>query len=453
MFKNANQLIKQYFLGAALKDESDTLTKANYTIIYMVCISVVILLIPLEIIYLFVDEINLFQVLSGISAILFFLGILFFLKQKGSIVHASQVILIVSWLFFLNEMIFYGDMGLVKGLHLAVNLIYSVNMFDKSLLIKSIILHVVGLFIKLGNDKFGFLQVNDPIQTHELVTTLTTGIMMFIIIAILAFYNTAHLKMSKDLTESLGLLRIAKKSADEMNALKSRFLANMSHEIRTPLNGVLGITEILKESNTDAEIAEYLEIQTQSGYRLLNTIDGILSLSKLEVKSEFFQLSEVDLTVVADEVLRNQKTAAMARHIKLKRSYLSANTIVMVDENVIYQVISNVLNNAIKFTNNQGVVELRLENSDPHNIIMSVIDNGIGITPAFIPHIFEPFERDVANLSSSQTGTGLGLSITKKFVELMGGSIEVESELGKRTAFKIKLPTINKAIEKPSSHG
>jgi signal transduction histidine kinase len=434
--------VKSYFIGDILRGETDHLTRANYIIIYYSCALAVILLIPLQFVYYTKETFDLHQIIIGIASILFFTGGLFALKFKKQYRTVSTVLIGFSVFSFSTGLWLYPDYSMIGGLHLCINLFFSFYVLTRTWAVAYSILQFLSLIAYWYTYSLDItITFLEPVQQPLIERISAVSILIIIIVLIIQHYKNAHQEASKKLAESLEEVKKAKQAAEEMNQLKSRFLANMSHEIRTPLNGILGITEILKDTITDPQHQEFLEIQDRSGYRLLNTIDGILSLSRLEVKSEFFHLTEVDLSSVVDEVIKNQNSIAQARRIDVKYSYLTTNLVVKVDEDIIYQVISNILNNAIKFTANQGLVEVKIEEALSGDIVLSVSDNGIGISPEFISRIFEPFERDIANLSSSQTGTGLGLSITQKFVELMGGKIEVESILGEGTTFHIILPS------------
>lgn len=433
--------IKNYFIGDVLARENDHLSRANYLIVYYSCALSVTLLVPLQFVYLTKNVLDIDQILIGLASIIFFGGGLFYLKS-GRPYHNLSVVLIGFSIFsFSTGLWLYPDYSMISGLHLCVNVIFSIYLL-KPLAAKVMnMIQAASLLLYWYTYSKGLtIWFLEPIVQPLIERVFAVSILISLIALIIYHYRNAHLSAAKQLNESLDKVKSAQRVAEEMNQLKSRFLANMSHEIRTPLNGILGITEILKESNTDPEVLEFLEIQNRSGYRLLNTIDGILSLSRLEVKSEFFELSEVDLSQITEEVIRNQSAVIAERQIEIKRDYKSANCLVKVDENIMFQVITNLLNNALKFSDPNSQIEIKIEDAERSELMFSVSDNGIGISPDFLDRIFEPFERDEANLTSKQPGSGLGLSITKKFVELMGGRISVQSELNIGSVFMIMLP-------------
>lgn len=230
----------------------------------------------------------------------------------------------------------------------------------------------------------------------------------------------------------------AKEKAEEANKLKTNFLANMSHELRTPLNGILGFAGILKDDLENPEQKRFAEIIEKSGNRLMETLDLILSFSKLEAEKQDINYSNVKIEDLIDETIHTFEKMASIKNIYLKSIIKIKKYFTKSDERFIRQILNNLVNNAIKFTNTGGVViELSKENN---NAVIKVIDTGIGITKDDLGIIFEEFRQESEGFSRSFEGTGLGLSITKKFVELMKGKISVESEKGKGSVFTVILP-------------
>jgi signal transduction histidine kinase len=424
-----------------LKNEPDHLVQANFKVIFFACVLSLALLLPLQVLYHLKTEIEWDQVRVGWLSVSFYLSGLFVLKHRKTINGVAHILVAFSTVIFTYNLWLYPSYSLLSGLHMAVNLVFAINLLQQRWQIVFILMHIAALsgfwYSSDTEIEFSFIQ---PIVQSTFEKSISSIIILVILVMLIYHYKISHILASKTLKKSLIDLQEAKKAAEEMNQLKSRFLANMSHEIRTPLNGVLGINEILKETTTDAEVREYLEIQHKSGHRLLNTIDGILNLSRLEVNKEYFKLQIIDIVQVIKEVVDNQKVIAEMQNVRLIQNIMTDFAIANVDETITYQAISNIINNAIKFTNSGGTVEIRLEKLPTRTILLSVIDTGIGISPDYLNRIFEPFERETTHHTAKHTGTGLGLSITQKFVELMGGNIAVESELGKGTTFKMSLP-------------
>jgi signal transduction histidine kinase len=222
---------------------------------------------------------------------------------------------------------------------------------------------------------------------------------------------------------------------------KSEFLANMSHELRTPLNAILGFSEALAErmfGDINEKQAEYLADIRESGRHLLSLINDILDLSKIEAGRMELELSEFPLPAALDNTLTLVRERAERRGIALVRSIDPRLGAFCADERKLKQVLLNLLSNALKFTPEGGRVELAAVPRDG-NVEISVADTGVGIAPEDQATVFEEF-RQVGAASRKVEGTGLGLAISRKFVELHGGRMWVESEVGKGSRFAFTIP-------------
>jgi len=255
-----------------------------------------------------------------------------------------------------------------------------------------------------------------------------------------------HEGIMRDITESLRAQKAiikAKDKAEEMSRLKSSFLANMSHEIRTPLNGILGFAEILKSELKDDEHLNCVKIIEKGGRRLLETLDLILNYSKLEAEMVTALYNEVNVGSVINEVVNNFKAMAKNKNLFLKKEIKHENLIAIIDDRFLRHALNNLVKNAIVYTNKGGITVTF--DKDENDMIIKVKDTGIGIAKENFEMIFEPFRQESEGYSRNFEGTGLGLSITKRFVEMMEGKIEVESEVGIGSTFTIKLPLIKNA--------
>ena len=222
---------------------------------------------------------------------------------------------------------------------------------------------------------------------------------------------------------------------------KSEFLANMSHELRTPLNAILGFSEVLAErmfGEINAKQAEYLADILESGRHLLSLINDILDLSKIEAGRMELEPSEFDLPGAIENTLILVRERAQRRGITLGRAVDERLGTIRADERKVKQVLLNLLSNALKFTPEGGRIEVRAGLHDGHAQI-SVTDTGVGIAPEDQATVFEEF-RQVGSSAKKVEGTGLGLAISRKFVELHGGKIGVESKVGNGSTFTFTLP-------------
>lgn len=234
----------------------------------------------------------------------------------------------------------------------------------------------------------------------------------------------------------------AKEKAEEASRVKSSFLANMSHEIRTPLNGILGFTEILKEDINDKEQLHCVNVIEKSGKRLLETLDLILNFSKLEAESVTALYKEVNIINIVKDVMNSFEEMAKSKDLYLQKEISVNKLTAHIDERFLMHVLNNLLKNAIVYTKKGGIT-LSLD-ANTENMIFKVKDTGIGIVKEKQKIIFEPFRQESEGYGRNFEGTGLGLSIAKRFVEMMKGSIEVESEIGKGSTFTVTIPLTNK---------
>jgi len=232
------------------------------------------------------------------------------------------------------------------------------------------------------------------------------------------------------------------------NRHKSEFLANMSHELRTPLNAIIGFSEVLQEKlfgELNEKQAEYIFDILTSGQHLLSLINEILDLSKVEAGRMELELSSFDLPLAIDNARTFVRERAVKHGITLDVDVDERLGEYVGDERKIKQILLNLLSNAVKFTPEGGRISITANKTD-NGAEISVSDTGIGIPPAELPTIFEEFRQVGGDYAHKKEGTGLGLTLAKKFVELHGGRIWVESEVGNGSTFRFTLP------ERPVPH-
>jgi PAS domain S-box-containing protein len=229
----------------------------------------------------------------------------------------------------------------------------------------------------------------------------------------------------------------------EANRLKSEFLANMSHELRTPLNGIIGFAEFLsdrKPGPLNEKQAEYLQDILNSGRHLLQLINDVLDLSKVEAGKMELHPEIFALPKAVEEVCSVVSQMAGKKNIAVRRNVAASITRVTLDQQKFKQVLYNLLSNAVKFTNNGGQVEIVIGPHDPGRLRLQVRDTGIGIKPEDLGKLFVEFQQLDSGTARKYEGTGLGLALSKKLVEFQNGSIAVESEPGRGSTFTVILP-------------
>ena len=243
----------------------------------------------------------------------------------------------------------------------------------------------------------------------------------------------AHVITSVDINHQKTIeeeLRVAKEKAENLDRLKSAFLANMSHEIRTPLNAIVGFASLLVESDDKKERQDYVDIMQENTELLLQLISDILDLSKIEAETLDFTMDHLDIKSFCEDIMRNydikeDKPVPVLLAPDLPEYYIYT------DKKRLMQVITNFINNALKFTNEGQIMLEYRHKAESNEIEFAVTDTGMGIAPDKVDQVFDRFVK----LNSFSKGTGLGLSICRSIIEHLGGTIGAESEIGVGSRF------------------
>ena len=238
--------------------------------------------------------------------------------------------------------------------------------------------------------------------------------------------------------------RKAQIQAEKANAAKSDFLFNMSHDIRTPMNALLGYSELIKRELTDPKLLDYQEKMEQSGNLLLSIINNVLDMARIENGKVELDEDYVKIRDIYQGIYKIFQAEAEKKGIHLKMEYDVKHEHVICDETKNREIFLNLISNAVKYTASGGRVTIRIteldcDRKDYVRIRTQVIDTGIGMSEEFLPSLFEAFARERNTTDGKIAGTGLGMPIIKKYIDMMYGTIEVESKQGEGSKFTVTL--------------
>ena len=301
--------------------------------------------------------------------------------------------------------------------------------------------------------------IKDNFFKVMLISSIAVAVVLLTILMLLQKARKAEAaarKAASDTQELNAKLQVAVEKAETANRAKSTFLSNMSHDIRTPMNAIIGFTTLALSNIDDTDqVKDYLAKTLASSNHLLSLINDVLDMSRIE--SGKIHLEEVEVNL--SDVLHDLKTIVSGQiYAKQLELYMDAMDVtdedVYCDKTRLNQILLNLLSNAIKFTPAGGTVSVRVRQLAGQvrgcgQYEFRIKDNGIGMSPEFAKKIFEPFERERTSTVSRIQGTGLGMAITKNIVDMMGGTIEVQTAQGKGTEFTVCVPMRAQTEQRP----
>jgi signal transduction histidine kinase/CheY-like chemotaxis protein len=418
-------------VGTGLFNRPDEIGLDNYMVL-AICFFIAVLGILGTVINIFLD-LGLLTIMSTIAPVVIFTPLYLYSRKTGKYVISKYLLIIVS-LVLLNFQWFinFGSSGPILYLFVVVEsfiIIFFVKL-EKIIFTLAVFVNVSLLFL-IEYLYPGLIGKYSSDSTRLL--DLYSGMLIYLFISILLLNLALKFYISQQEKASLS------------DKLKTAFLANMSHEIRTPMNGIMGFAQLLKEPNlTGDEQQEYISIIEKSGERMLNIINDIIDISKIESGLMKVDISGSDINKQIEYVYTFFKNEAEAKGIKLsyKNTLPSSDAIVKTDPEKLYAILINLVKNAIKYTNKGYIVFGYNKKTDKASVLLEffVKDTGIGIPIDRQEAIFERFvQADIVDTHAYQ-GAGLGLAISKAYIEMLSGSIYVESEPGNGTVFYFTIP-------------
>lgn len=252
--------------------------------------------------------------------------------------------------------------------------------------------------------------------------------------------SNSNIELEEKVKERTYELNKAKDKAENANKLKSTFLAQMSHEIRTPINALINTATLLKydfEKNATEDQLISFDVIDRAGNRIIRTIDLILNLS--EIQAGTYEIDNTNINLYSDVlslVIAENKRFAETKGLKLSLSAETLNTELTADEYTINQIFVQLIDNALKYTD-EGEIKIIISRNENENLVVEIIDSGIGIDKKYLPNLFEPFSQEQMGYSRKYDGNGIGLTLVKKYCELNNATIEVESIQGSGSTFRV----------------
>jgi signal transduction histidine kinase len=256
-------------------------------------------------------------------------------------------------------------------------------------------------------------------------------------------YSSLALLEAKQQAEKAAIVaHEAMLQAKAADRAKSKFLTNMAHELRTPLNAIIGFSEIIKldKTKTRERYPEYAGYIYDAGSMLLDIINGILDLARIEAGKIDLEEEFIEFCTLVQSAITTIRPIAQRKSIEVDCVLNDLSMMVYVDPTKLKQILLNLLSNSVKFTDTRGRIRIDLAATKIGDLVLSITDTGIGIPPEQIEKVFQPFEQVEDHLTREHEGTGLGLPIAKALIEVHGGELLLTSELGVGTTARLRLP-------------
>jgi signal transduction histidine kinase/CheY-like chemotaxis protein len=360
-----------------------------------------------------------------------FLAIIFWMARMKKWHFLAKWLTSIIIFFIVDIMWFYnsGSYGPILLIQVVIFslFIYLWDSWQRILIISVFVINSIGQFILEFNYPSMLIQYAN---NRDRIIDVYTGLFIYLCLS-----GTVMIYLKK-------LYQSEQKKAMKSDQLKSSFLANMSHEIRTPMNGIIGFSQLLKRANLSEEKrTKYINTIIESSNQLMNIVNDILDISKIETGQVEFIPEPVNLQHTIESIIDFHKSKASEKNLRLFWEPVQGEqgNILFTDGAKLRQILNNLVSNAIKFTN-EGYVKISYTNANDF-IEFQVEDTGIGIEKSNHKEIFDHFRQLEHNSVKHNRGTGLGLTICKSLVELLGGQIWLESELGKGTVFHFTIST------------
>jgi len=432
--------LREYFIGDYLRSEPDTLRQASIRLVFSILAISTLSLFVFFTIYVVMGYHH--QLVKNIIITSLFIGALFYIRWQKSLDVVCHVLILISWANNNLNIYLFNDFNFFIALITVCNVLFAFHLLGSRWGLFYSLLHFAPIIAHFIIKHYGISLRPGPPQQMAFPEVMATLLLIYFIITYLIYhYHKAFAIAKTQVKESVDEMRRAKEMAEEINRLKSNFLSSMSHEIRTPINGILGLSQVIEREAPNEDLKKYAGMQYQSGHRLLNTVNSILSLSRLEAQSSDIRLREIDIPLLISTTVKPFEEQARRKGLALQVETNGQSLRCQTDEVMLGYALTSIVGNAIKFTNRGSIViSLQVDDVRKNFFVICITDTGIGITEEFLPRIFNAFEQESSGRNRNYEGAGLGLSISKRYIELLDGEIKVKSVKEQGSTFEIILP-------------